>query len=61
VQSGWQKVKGWYQSLTGKNREQGGLKKASEIIYPQCDLTHRAEGAIQLEDDDYALGGFVYA
>jgi hypothetical protein len=60
VRSGWEKVKGWARSLTGQDRRQGGLQKASRIIYPHCDLTTRAQGAVQLEDDDYALGGFVY-
>lgn len=53
ARSGYQKVKGWMRSLAGWfGRKQPGLSKASSVIYPQCDLTHRSEGAIQLEDQD---------
>ncbi len=52
VRSGYQKVKGWVKSLSGGLGRMFGLKKASSIIYPQCDLTHRAAGAVQFEDQD---------
>lgn len=53
VRSGYQKVKGWAKSLAGWfGRKQPGLTKASSVIYPQCDLTHRSEGAVQFEDQD---------
>jgi hypothetical protein len=52
AKSGWQRMKGWWESLTGGERKQGGLRKASKVIYPECGLTTNAEGAIQLEDQD---------